>query len=234
MAIDTVIHSRPYPVSPCLRVHIKHTVGSDVDVLPGFYLGFSGGPPTAAELATFATGLFNEWVTLFAGLMNVAYFFTECIVQDISTATGAEGTHAPTSAAAGTRAGTDLPASACLNLNFAVARRYRGGKPRVYLPYGTAADVASPQQWTSTFPPLVVTAWNNMITWCVGNPPTGLTNISQVSVSWYKNVVAYQKSNGETAYRPNYQTPTAPVDQIAGVTYLPTFGSQRRRNKGGG
>jgi hypothetical protein len=215
-----------------LRRQFKHTVGSDVDVLPGLFWGYSGGPPTAAQLQTFATALAPQWQNSVGLYFSPAVTFNQVIVQDISTPTGFEGS--ANASYTGTRAGGILPAGTCVNVNFTVARRYRGGKPRVYLPVGTETDLASPQKWTTAFTGLVSNEWNALITWINGNPPTGLTNFTQVNVSYYQHVWQSSDSKGNPVMKPLYRSPSAFVDQVTGYSVAVPIGSQRRRTRGGG
>src|SRR5215469_707462 len=93
LAIETTPNPPVFPESPVLRVQIKYTMGTDMDVLPRFFLEFSGGPPTAAALVTFATNFLSQWqnqISIYTGSWMTQQ---ECIVQDVTTATGFEGIH---------------------------------------------------------------------------------------------------------------------------------------------
>jgi hypothetical protein len=211
---------------------LKHTLGSDVDVLPHFYIGYTGGPPTAAMLTTYAGTLWSQWTTDMMPQAGTWVTLTEVLLQDISTATGAQGAH--TGSVAGTAAGAVLPAGTCANLNFTVARRYRGGKPKIFLPYGTDTNLATPQTWSPTWIQNLATQFTSVVAAFVGGAPSGFTGTEQLNVSYYESYFTHTNSKGHTIYSPLYRSPTAKTDPIVAVTGSPTVGSQRRRNHGGG
>jgi hypothetical protein len=232
LTLPTAPNPRPFPETSVLRVQLKHIVGSDQDVLPHFYLGFTGGPPTAAALTTFAGTVWTDWTAGPFGNAGATVTITECIVQDISSATGAEGVH--TGNQVGAAAGGQLPAGTCANINFAVARRYRGGKPKMYLPYGTDTNLATPQTWVATWINNLATQVSSLISSVSGAPPTGCTITGQVNVSYYEGYWQSQDSKGNPKIKPNYRTGNAKVDPVVGTTGSVVIGSQRRRNHGGG
>src|SRR5580692_252737 len=140
----------PLPdAGPVVRVRLKHTIGDDFDVLDRFYVGYVGSGPDVLELQTFATAVTTSWSTNLRSMCGAVVVLTEAICTDLSSDTAAEGTSAVSYS--GTRSGAALPAANASLINFSIARRYRGGKPRIYLPMGTDTDVASPQTWQPGF-----------------------------------------------------------------------------------
>jgi hypothetical protein len=73
--------------------------------------------------------------------------------MDIAKKDGAVGFNL--SVIAGGKTGPALDASTCALQGFLINYRYRGGKPRIYWPFGVAADLQSPRLWNQAF----IDAW---------------------------------------------------------------------------
>jgi hypothetical protein len=222
----------PLPPAPStIRVQLKHTLGSDTDVLDRFYATYAGGPPTVADLDTFCASVAAQWNASLKAMAHPDVTLTEVLAQDLSSDTGAVGTASVT--LVGDRSGGPLPAEVVSLVNFVVARRYRGGKPRVYLPYGTDSDILDPQHWEAEFVTALTTAWSAFITdsfaavWAGGGP------LEQVVVSYYLGSTASESGSG--MYMRGHTHPTlraAPINySITGFSVNPIPASQRRRER---
>jgi hypothetical protein len=149
-------------------------------------------------------------------------------VTDLASTSGAFGVD--TTNVNGTEAGSALPAGTAYLINFKIARKYRGGKPRCYLPLGVAADLATRANWLSTNITNTTTHFTAFIAGFVGQV-AGTTTISgHVNVSYYSGFtnVAY---GSPTKYRrvPTLRA-TPLVDAITSYAVQPSPASQRRRN----
>lgn len=215
-----------------MRVQLKHTLGSDVDVLCRFYATYADGAPTVANLDTFCASVAAQWNATLRPMAHPNVTLTEVLAQDLSSDVGAVGSASVS--LVGDRSGGPLPAEVVSLINFIVARRYRGGKPRIYLPYGTDSDILDPQHWEAAFVTALTTAWSAFITdsfaavWAGGGP------LEQVVVSYYLGSTATETGTpGPPAYMRGHTHPTlraAPVNYaITGFTVNPTPASQRRR-----
>ena len=215
------------PAASTVRIKLKHSQIGDLDVLDRFYMTYSGTAPTATLLATFATAVSTQWDSHLQSLASTDVALTEVVVDDLGTLSGASGIW--TGTGTGTRSGTTNGAQVAVLLNFHVARRYRGGKPRVYLPYGTNSDLVNPQQWGSTFLTAMGSGWSGFITGIIGAVWTGGGTLAQANVSYYQGFASYQ--NPVTKRWHNLSTPrTTPlVEAITSVSVNPLLGSQRRR-----
>ena len=217
------------PVPQTIRLQLKHTRGSDVDVLDRLYLQYAGEPPTVADLNTFCAAVGGFWGSDLAPMAHPTVELTEVLAQDLSSDVGAEGSNGETTF--GTRAGGDLPADICSLINFEVARRYRGGKPRIYLPYGTDTDVLDPQHWTAAFTAALSAAWGSFIDSVLAAAWSGGGPLVQYSVSYYLG--STELTTGVPPYVRGHTIPTkraAPMSYlITDYTVNPVFGSQRRR-----
>lgn len=164
-------------------MRLQFKVGADLDVLPHSYWEYSGTAPTTTQLGTMASGLFTSLTSPFEGLLISTSAFTGVELVDLSSATAATGSHFGT--ATGTRSGTELPASAAADIAFTIARRYRGGKPHTEMPFGSASDLNTPQDWSSSFVTAVNTAWGDVQSAMTSNIWSGGGSLSQVNVSYY-------------------------------------------------
>jgi len=138
---------------------------------------------------------------------------------------GTNGTVTP-----GTRAGSMLPLDDCVLVNLAIATRYRGGKPRMYLPGGTANDTTDGRHWLPAFITSFQSAWNAYSNHILTNV-SGITIAQQACVHYYKGYVT--NPNGSPweernvpAHNPNAGST---VDGITAASVNPFVGQQRRR-----
>jgi hypothetical protein len=159
--------------------------------------------------------------------LHTSQQLTSVNVLDLATSTGAEGQVSNTFA--GTRAGTENFANVCVNIAGQIARRYRGGKPRSFPPFGVQADLASPKAWTTTLQTAVNTSWANFIT-AVSALTQGTTVVGhQLNVSYYQGYgTAVTHPSGRVTQPLKLRT-TPVTDQIVTNTMSIRPGSQRRR-----
>src|SRR6516162_9032191 len=136
------------PVAGVLKYRWVQHVGADTDISSHLFY-FVGSTASQANVDSAATAAHNAYVASFVPLLHNLSSLVEVTVTDLSSASGFIGTNS--TGAAGTRAQGEVPASACALLNIPVARRYRGGKPRVYWPFGSAPDISTPQTWSTAF-----------------------------------------------------------------------------------
>ena len=208
-------------------MRFKFTVGSDLDVLPRSYWEFSGSNPTAAECNTFSEAVYNALADPFKALLSDQADWTGVEVVDLSTDTSFSGEYL--SSTTGTRGAADLPASASADVAFVIARRYRGGKPHIELPFGVSGDLQTPQTWTSAFVTAVNSAWADVGTAATANIWSGGGSIAQVNVSYYgppnRNVTS---STGRV--RTISTTRVTPlIDDVVSYGCQTRLGSVRRR-----
>jgi hypothetical protein len=151
-------------------------------------------------------------VTEFQALLSSEDGMWTTTVLDLSSNMGGQGTAGGVTG--GSRAGAVLAAATAVVVTKHVARHYRGGHPRTYLPLGVASDLDQ-GRWQNPFPGDVQTAWAAFIADCV-TAGSGCTITGEISVSYF---------NGR-ALR------VVPVkDPIVSYSVSPLVGSQRRRNR---
>lgn len=216
----------PYPpVAQVLRVTFKFT--EEATFGSRIFLSYAATAPTNAQCVTFATSCATAWNANLAALFNTGCVLTEVDVVDLSSGTAGVGT--ATVSHAGTRTGNALPLNSCATVNYAIARRYRGGKPRGFWRMGVAADQLTERTWDSTILSAIDTDFANFITAIAGDGWTGAGTIAQVNVSYFEGFTTHTGTTGRVSNipKPRVGGPiTDPVTAIAADTYL---GTQRRR-----
>jgi hypothetical protein len=214
-----------------IELQLKHTLGVDLDVLTNLYFLYSGGPPDVTDCEAFASATAGYWSAELAPLANEDILLTQVTCTDITSPTSARGIWAGSNA--GTRAGAKLGAAVCALSNYTIARRYRGGKPRSYWPWGVSSDVTAPQQWTGAF----LTAWATADAAFFGYvlaASSGTTILrNHVNVSFYEGFTTRPDPPIAGVRAKNISTPRSPTaiyDLIESTSYNPLLASQRRRN----
>lgn len=208
-----------------------HTLGEDIDARWRFFVSYSGSVPTATELDTFCTSISSAWNTNLKSFAFSDVTLTSVEAIDLSSGTGASGLW--TGAIAGTNTGEPLPANAAFIVKFLIDRRYRGGHPKVYLPYLVAESLDSVQEWLSATAAGLVTAFAAFMTDLLTDGWSGAGGMEHVAVSFFHGFTNFLESSGRYRAIPTARS-TPVVDIIHGYAANPKVGSQRRRNQQGG
>lgn len=212
-----------------LKVRTHFTIGSDINVVTGLHFTYTGTPPSNATCATIASNIYGNAVTTLQNMMADGTNLVGVDVQDLTTPTSGFGEHLATTA--GTR-GTDvLPAGVAVLQNFPINRRYRGGKPRAYWPFGKASDLLNPSTWDTAFVAAAEAALGGYFVGIVASGSGGCTIVELVSISYYSGFTAVQNPiTGRWRNVPKPRTVAIAPDPVLSVPVNPKPGSQRRRN----
>jgi hypothetical protein len=216
------------PVPNCLKLTMLWTIGGDSTAQTVTHWTYTGGAPSAADCITLAALWVSGSGAHFPAVTPTNVRCTGAVILDLASNTGNEGQSA--SSWVGTRTGAQMNGATCFVVNHEVARRYRGGKPKSFLPFGVAGDLTDPQHWSSSFVSTAGGAWVTTAGAFVGSAG-GTTTIShQASVSYYQG------------YNPPTTSPSGRVKQTPKLRSVPVVdlvtasigssrpGSQRRRN----
>lgn len=153
-----------------------------------FHLRFTGPTPGQTDLNLLATALATAWGNNLKSLVNSNGSLTNTTVVDLSSVNGLVATDATT--IAGTGLGTTaLPASVALVCSFKIARRYRGGHPRMYLTGQNSDKTSNQTNWLGTW---ITTATAGFNAWRVAINAltyTSMPTIALVNLSYYSNKV---------------------------------------------
>lgn len=175
----------PLPLVPNV---VKMTIGGvyhDTQWLNIYHVPYTGGAPSSANLLSWLSAFSPTTATAYSGEMSADNEITEFTAIDLSTAT--PGFASVSTSVFGTRTGDFNPANVCMVVSHEIARRYRGGHPRTYLPWGTSGTMASGS--TKDWDPAFVTNCQSVFS-AIPSDWNGITEGSttfgaMVSVSYY-------------------------------------------------
>jgi len=216
----------PLPASPCVRVRLGYTASAGTEMGSRFYLSYASSAPTAANCLTLATDIAAAWASHLAAVCYELVSLTEVDVLDIATDSGAHGTYNPSTA--GSMSGGTLTANAAINVEFDIARRYRGGKPRMFLPPPDDSSLTSIDKYSSTFVGTVNTAFAAFMSEITALSIGSMGALAHINLSYYQGFKNITNSSGRERAAPTYRN-TALVDQVTGYSTKAVIGSQRRR-----
>ncbi len=211
-----------------IRVALIGKFGGDSDVVTRHYIHYSGTAPTAAQLNTFATSVATAWATNVKALAETSYTLLSVACEDLTSSTAAVGS--ALSGVAGTNAGGNLPAEACVVVSYSIARRYRGGHPRGYWAIGAQSNITASLEWDPTWLGTVTTDLNAYFAALIAAGWAAAGTLTQVNVSFYSGFTPVRNPiTGRYRNVPNLRG--APVvDTITALTPRARVGSQRRRS----
>lgn len=216
----------PLPDVPCVRVRLIYNEGAPAESGNRFYLSYTGSAPSGANCATLAGDVAAAFATDLAPLIDGTYALEEVDVLDIATDSGLSGQW--TGSHAGGKTGASLSANAATNVEFGIARRYRGGKPRFYLPPSTSPDLTSVTHWSSTFVGDVSTGVASFFAALEALSVGSMGTLQHVNLSYFKGFTNVTTPSGRERAVPTYRA-TALHDNITGYFAKAVVGSQRRR-----
>lgn len=216
----------PLPASPCVRVRLIYTQSDAADAGSRFYLSYTGSAPTVANLNTLAGDIAASWNTRIAPNVGFAFVLTEIDILDIATNSGNSGLW--TGSHAGTAETNNLSSNAATNVEFQIARRYRGGKPRMYFPPGTVEQSANGGNWSSGYITQVNTTVAEFFSDIEALSIGSMGSLTHVNLSYYSGFKNVTNSSGRERAVPTYRT-SALLDTITGYECKKLIGSQRRR-----
>jgi hypothetical protein len=220
----------PLPNYPnVLKLELLWNVGADVNVQSRLHFTYSGTAPSNAVCATIASDAYAFAVTDLIPLLGTDNSLEGVSVQDLTTPLSGFGEHLADTA--GTRSGEPLPGGTAVLMNIRIPRRYRGGKPRVYWPLGTAADLATPNAWVSGSIAAFLAGCAGFIDGVLTIVESGTTIVTMCSISYYEGFTAVVNPiTGRTRDVPKVRTAAIAPDLFDGVAINPRPASQRRRN----
>lgn len=216
----------PLPASPCVRVRLDYTSPAGTKGGSRFYIAYSGAAPSAANCVTLATDIANAWETSLANLTTTDWSLSEVDVLDIATVSGNSGVWSGTKN--GLLTSPALPDQVASNCEYQIARRYRGGKPRMFIPPANEAQLLNNNSYTSTFAADIATQVSGLFSAIAALSVGSMGSLKHVNLSFYNGFTNVTNSSGRTRAAPKYRA-TALVDDVTGYVGKQELGSQRRR-----
>jgi len=216
------------PVPNVLRIEFHFTIGTDVNALVRWHAAYTGTAPSDATCNAIAEAIWNYANSQWASFMCDSTKLTGVKVQDLSSATAGIGEWIAD--VVGTRGSGQIGAGMAVLVNGHIGRRYRGGKPRSYFPFGIASDITDEQDWGASLVSNTTTIVNGMVTAIEAISISGTICGSTVNVSYYEGVYSTPSPTNPARYinRPLKRV-TPVVDVITTWTAKARIGSQRRR-----
>jgi hypothetical protein len=216
------------PVPHTLEMLLDYSVGADSHALTRLHFDYGGGAPSITDATAIAAHASTAAGTNLKPLQSANTSITNIQVTDLSIPSGARGNAA--GPGAGTRAGASVPAGVAVLVNGTILRRYRGGKPRSYFPWGVAGDLGSLNTWGAGAVTAFQTGYAAFLAAMNGFTAGTTTVGALVSVSYYSGYTLGPAAPG--GFRKRVATPRAVpvVDGIGTVVVNPIVASQRRRN----
>lgn len=220
--------SGPLPAVPnALNVQLLWTTAGPKTLYTSLKFRYSGGPPNATDATSFASSIFSAMAAE-STYWGSDISLTEVIVTDLSSTSGAQGHQSGSTAGGRTPGGLDN--GTAVVVDYFINRRYRGGKPRSYLPFGVGSDLTSRVQWDGAFVTAVEGALSTFFSAVIGLSHGTTTITDHISISYFSGfTVVSSPTTGRSRNVPTRRT-TPLVDTITGFTVSSRPGSQRRRN----
>lgn len=202
------------------------TDDTDASVSSNVFFRYSGSPPNAAACVALAEDIANAMNPSNVNWHNDT-ILTGCKVTDLSSASGGVGEY--TQSELGALESAPLAGGTALVVGYEITRRYRGGKPRNYFPWGSSASLNGRQAWSPAFIESCTGTLTTFFGDAIGSTSGGTTITDHVNVSYYAGFHVITTPSGRMKNVSNVRT-TPIVDTI--VSWGPSArpGSQRRRN----
>jgi hypothetical protein len=216
----------PLPESPALRCRLSGFDASNSSWGTRFYIGYAGAAPSGAQCTAIATQISSLYGVHLAPLVNPGTTMNLVDVIDIASTTGLSGQNE--TAVPGTRVGGELPAQVAMNVEYGIAQRYRGGKPRGFWPFGCDADLQNVSDWMQTFINEVNAGIEAFFADIEAFVVTGVGPFLHVDLSYYQGFKVVTDSSGRARNVPQYR-PEALVRTVTGYFGKTVLGSQKRR-----
>jgi hypothetical protein len=216
----------PLPDTPCVRIGLIWNAPGPDELGTRLFFSYTGGPPTAADLTTVADDVAAAYAAHLAGLSSSANSLTGVDIIDIASYTGQSGQWAGSDG--GSRSGEGMVAQVATNVQYNIARQYRGGKPRGYWPFGTHADLQTNATWQSEFTSAVNAGIEGFITAIESMSEASITMSHHVNLSYKRLFDNVKNSSGRESAVPRYRD-VALHDDVVGYKTSALLSSQRRR-----
>ncbi len=220
----------PLPVVPKVLKLVTHfSGGGDNDILNRWYMSYTGTAPTNGDLDAFCADIDTAMNAHIKPLQAASIDYTGSDAEDLSSPTGAVGISG--NGYTGSRSGTGPGVATCFVIKKKIARRYRGGHPRLYLVCGTVADFSDINTWGTAFGASVVAGWAAVIADLQAVPWSGGGTLDDVNVSYFEGFTNVTRPSGRMDSVPKLRVGGPVVDPITAYTANLQMGSQRRRNQ---
>lgn len=216
----------PLPDTSCVRVRLDYKESDSFLGGSRFFISYAGSAPTGAQCTTLAGDIETAWAADLAPLINENWSLVEVDVLDITTLTGLSGQW--TGSSAGTRSGTPVPAQIASGIEYDIERRYRGGKPRMYLPPALQGDQLDGSHWGPSFVAALTAGAEAFFGAIEALTIGGMGALQHINLSYYDGFKNVENTSGRMRAVPQYRA-TALHDNVVGYAGKAVMSSQKRR-----
>jgi hypothetical protein len=214
----------PVPKGVRLDFHLKQ--GDDPNIMVRDFYQYAGAL-SVADAVTWLAAITIGWNGVVA-LMSTTVTHLQIVLTDLTSNTAPQVTDTTTHV--GTDAGAPNAAGTAFLLKKILARRYRGGHPRTYLPGMGSVRLQDPQTWNAASVANITAAYTTYVAAVIAGAPGAVGAVTHVNISYYSGFTNHLTTGGRA-----YSSPTprvSPVvDAITGIVGLSAVASQRRRNE---
>jgi hypothetical protein len=214
-------------VNKVIRTDFLFTLVSGIPALSRQFYHYSGTAPTNADILTFADNAGAAFEASPAEDLSSDYTFLGVEATDLSSPTSAQALSSVS--VNGGLSGSFLPQDICFVMAYEIARRYRGGHPRGYWPFGVEESLVDERTWDTSFVGQVAADLATMQGLINSGGWSGAGTIKQVSVSYFHGfTVVVNPTTGRARNVPTVRGVPV-VDDVTQYVGRPLVGTQRRR-----
>jgi hypothetical protein len=215
-------------VSKVVRVDHHYSGAADPNMQVRNFFQYSGAL-SSADATTWLTNIVTAMAVMVVAQFGNAYSMVLSELTDLTSNTAPQVQNS--TGATGTAGTNDNPAGTALVIRHHIARRYRGGHPRIYFPGTLASGLTSITQWSNGYLAAWVAAYTTYIAACVANTnPAAIGTITHVNISFYQGFTNHTYPSGRVKAIPTLRV-TPLIDTILNLSGNATPASQRRRNE---
>lgn len=177
------------PVANVVRTRLLWTWADGMIGSRVFWSYTGAYPLPVPTLSEFAAQVAVFWNDDLAGQVSENFALTSVLAQDLSPGTANEASWG--GSYPGTNVNSAAPNQVCMNIEFNISSRYRGGHPRIMHPSAGQATIADPSHFTSTWTDNFAVAFRNFVSDVVtnGGGTELLPGANHVTVAYQRNKV---------------------------------------------
>jgi len=214
-------------VPKTLKVAAIWSDGINTDIVTRWYMQYTGSAPSSTQLNSMCGAMADDIATHFDYATVDALTLGRVHAIDLTSATAAEGDDL--GARVGTNTSAPNPIDVAQVISYEIARRYRGGHPRGYWPFGSSDALSNPQRWEATYLASVQTNIEALFVALAGEVWSGGGTLQHVNVSYFHGfTVVTDPITGRARNVPTVRG-TPLVDAVTAYVARAHIGTQRRR-----
>lgn len=213
-------------VPKVIRTMLQFSEGPNTRIFTHFYYQYSGAMSTT-DLTTVTNTLITAFKNNILNLLNVSLTINSATATDL-TSTTAPQVVVSTSGAGGVATAAH-PNGTAMVVELKIARRFRGGHARVYLPGTSNAQILDTVRWTTAAVTAMNSGFTAFNTAAILTPPAAVGTLTPVTVSFFLGFTNRTFPSGRTRAVPTLRGVPV-VDTVIGYVTNPKAASQRRRN----